>query len=103
MISPEFQAAMDKVDNATNKLAEGGVAISSAVDGVSIRFDALKGQIKTSMTAAEVADVKAKIDADTTKLDAAVLAQDAMVAALNSIGAEPTDPVPTPVPEPPVI
>lgn len=103
MISPEFQDAMDKIDAATTAAGTGATAVSNAVDGVSVRFDALKNQIKTSMTADEVAAVKAKIDDETTKLDAVVTFQDQLATALNGIGTEPTNPVPEPVPQPPTV
>src|SRR5678815_945734 len=99
-VPADFQASMDAVDNATNKLGTGVTSVSTAVDGVSIRVAALIAKISTSMTAADVATVKGVLDAETTKLDNASLALDAIATSLTGIAADATDPVPTPVPEP---
>jgi len=99
-VPADFQASLDAIDNATNKLGAGVTAISTAVDGVSIRVAALIAKISTSMTAADVATVKSVLDAETTKLDNAVTAADAIATSLTGIAADPGDVVPGTVPEP---
>lgn len=103
MIDAGLQAAMNAVDAATTQIGVNATVISTAVSGVADRFAALKAQIGTGMSQADVDAVHAAIDADTAKLTTASTALDGLATSLNAIGADASNPVPTPVPPSPSI
>lgn len=71
-LKDDFDAALAKIDDATN--------------AVSARLDRLSQQITNSMTDAQVADVKAKLAAESDRLSA--------------MGKDPENPTPVPEPTP---
>lgn len=98
--NPELDAALGAINVATNRLGEGVTALQTGLDGASTRVFAITELIKTQMTAAEVAEARSVIDAETNRIDNAAAAMGVIAVALNGIAANPTAPVPEPVPEP---
>jgi hypothetical protein len=102
-VPSDFQQSMTAVDEATTKVGTNAAVLGTAVTGVSDRFNALKDQIKTGMTADEVETVQSAIDASTGKLNTVASALQDTATFLNSVGVEATNPVPNPVPAEPVL
>lgn len=100
--NPELDAALEKIDDGTNRLGSSVSNVSTALDGVSTRVFALTEKIKTSMTPEEVASVKNSIDIETDKIDASVVAFNDIATAMNGIAVDADVPVPE-IPAPVVI
>ena len=102
MRNPDLDAALQKVDTATNALADNAGNLATAVDGVSTRVAALIDKINSRMTDAEVAAVKDTLNSETDRLDVVSSALGAVQQTLSGIASDSSNPVPDtpPVPEP---
>lgn len=87
-VKEEFDAFATKVDEATTKMAEDVTAIGTSLTNVRGDIEALKSQIRNSMTDAEVADFRAKIDAQSAKLQTATTGLGAVKTALEALDNE---------------
>lgn len=96
----ELTAALATLNTATSGLGAADDALATAFDALSTRVFALTTKISTRMTDADVAAVKAALDAETNRIDNGVVALRAIADAANAMAVTPADPVPEPVPPP---
>jgi len=85
------------VDNATNTIAEGLAGEATAITAVATEVADLRAQLENAGVPQEAID---RLSAVETRLSTAAATITANKQALETIGADPANPVPTPAPAP---
>lgn len=100
--SPDYQAGLQAVNDATNRLSDEVSQLNTSVEALAQRDAAIAAVLAGSPTPEEVKKAAADLQSHATMLNSVSDSLDAVEARLDSLAANPTEPAPPAEPVPPV-